>query len=174
MRNSKQNHIIQPRKFANKNGEIRFNWPIKEFPRLCESLYADAGEVKVLLRGEYDHQKRCILTAEIEAKMVLECQTSFSGIDYIVNNSVKYCTVTDEEQFAEVEEIYEPVMIEDGMLDIKQVIEDELILSIPIAANKSADELDQKMSFGELDEAAIAEEEKASNPFLVLTDLKKT
>ncbi len=175
MRGTQQNNtIIQPRKFANKNGEIRFSWPIKEFTQLCEMLFSDIGEVNVRLRGSFDHQQRCLIEADIVATMQLECQTSFEAIEFEVKNQVTYCTVTDESQFAEVEENYEAVLIDEGMLDIKKVIEDELILSVPIASNKSKDQLEQKMSFGELDEVAIAEEEKASNPFSVLTNLKNT
>lgn len=173
MQEYRQKSIIQPSKLANKGGEIRFNWQVKEFARLGGILYSDTGNIKVHIRGACDHRRRCLLETEIKADLTLECQTSFEPIDYVVDCKVTYCTVVSESQFAEVEEEYEPVLIEDGQLDIKRVIEDELILSVPIVANKSADELTQKMSFGELDEKAITESDKANNPFSVLSNLKK-
>ncbi len=114
-----------------------------------------------------------MLDTEVNANLTLECQTSFEPIDYIVDSKVTYCTVIKEEQIGNVSEDYEAILIDDGLIDMKKVIEDELILSVPIAANKPAGELTQKMSFGELDEEAIAIEEEANNPFSVLTGLKK-
>ena len=173
MKGTDHNHIIHARKFANKDGEIRLKWMVKDFPQLCEVLYNDEGEVKVLIQGRYDHNKQCLLETEVKANLTLECQTSFEPIDYVVDSKVTYCTVIKEEQVEDVSEDYEAILIEDGLIDMKKVIEDELILSVPIAANKPTGELTQKMSFGELDEEAIAKEEEASNPFSVLTGLKK-
>lgn len=174
MRESQQNSSIQPNKLANKNGEIKFSWKISEFKRLCEMLLDDSGDVKVRITAHFDHQKRCLLEAEIQADLTLECQTSFEAIHFELAHNTTYCTVANESQFAEVEQDFEPVMVEDGLLDIKRVVEDELILSLPIVANKSIDELQQKMSYGELDEAAIEAEKAAKNPFSVLENLKKT
>lgn len=172
MKGSQENNIIHARKFANKNGEIRFNWLVKDFPNLCDALYSNDGEVKVLIHGRTDHNKQCLLDTEIKADLTIECQTSFEPIYHLIDTQITYCTVIKESQIEAIDEEYEAILIEDGLVDIKKVIEDELILSIPIAANKPAEELVQKMSFGELDEVAIAKEEAASNPFSVLNDLK--
>lgn len=173
MTGTTHNHIIHARKFANKEGEIRFNWPVKDFSQLCDALYNDDGIVSVRVEGRYDHNKQCLLEAEIKANLTLECQTSFEAVDFAVESKVIFCTVIKESQMAEVDEEYEPILIEDGLFDIKRVIEDELILAIPIAVNKPDNELNQKMSFGELDEAEIAKEAEAANPFAALTSLKK-
>ncbi|TQV77440.1 hypothetical protein FLL45_05715 [Aliikangiella marina] len=174
MRESQQISSIQPFKLANKEGELSFKWPVSEFKRLSEMLLSETGEVNVKLEGLYDHRKRCLIVAKISAQLTLECQTSFEPIDYQVDHETTYCAVVAESQFAEVEEEYEPVLVEEGYLDIKQVIEDELILAVPLVANKPLNEIEQKMSFGELDEAKIAAAEKADNPFSVLENLKKT
>ncbi|WP_444998539.1 YceD family protein [Aliikangiella sp. IMCC44359] len=173
MQESQQNSCIQPKKLANKQGEIRFNWPVSDFQRLSGLLYTDKGHISIVINADYDEQERCILQTAITADLTLECQTTFEPIAYRVEKEVVFCTVVQESEFAEIEE-YEPVLVEDGVLDIKQVVEDELILSVPLVANKPAEEVNQKMSFGELDEAKIAEEKKASNPFSVLKNLKKT
>lgn len=172
MRGSQKKNVIQPGKLANKEGETRFNWAVSDFSRLSEILHSNDGDVQVRLCGFYDQQKRCLLEAEIKADVTIACQTTFEPIVYNIDSKVTYCAVSTEAQFAEVEQEYEPVLVEDGLLDMKQVIEDELILSVPIAANKPANKIAQKMSFGELDEAAIADEKKAKNPFSVLSGLK--
>ncbi len=160
--------FIQPRKLANKHGELQYQWPIKDFDRLAGLLYSNEGIIKVKLTGKYDDRQRCLVEAHITANIQLECQTTFEAIDYQIDNTVLYCTVISEEQITELDDEYEALFIEDGQVDIKEVIEDELILSIPVVANKASEELGIKMSYGNIPEQT--EEEK--NPFLVLQNLK--
>ena len=174
MRGSEQKNCIQPTKLAKKEGEIRFHWQVAQFERLKGLLFDDSGEISVLMRGRFDREQRCLLTADVRATLKLVCQTSFEPIVHQLDSQIVYCTVVVESQMAEVEQEYEAVMVEDGLLDIKQTIEDELILSVPLAANKAAEDLKQKMSYGELDEQAIERAEKRANPFSVLTNLKRT
>jgi len=172
MTDTEQKTLIQPRKLANKNGELRYNWKVSEFSRLDGLLYSDLGEIKVHLTGKHDDRRRCLVKAKITANVLLECQTSFKPIEYQVDTSIVYCTVISEEQIADLDEEYEALLIEDGQVDIKQVIEDELILSLPIVANRASEELGINMSFGDLPQ----EDESKKNPFLVLDglDLKET
>lgn len=172
MQETQQNSSIQPRKLANKEGEVKFHWAVSQLERLSDMLYSDAGAVDVSIEAYFDHRKRCLLNTKIKANLTLECQTSFEPIDYQVDSETIYCTVVEESQFANVEEEFEAVIVEDGFLDVKQMIEDELILSVPLVANKSADDLEQEMSFGVLDEVQIAKDEEANNPFSVLKHLK--
>ncbi|WP_196138120.1 YceD family protein [Aliikangiella sp. G2MR2-5] len=174
MRESKQNSSIQPYKLANKEGELRHHWQVSEFKRLSEMLIDDSGRVEVIVQAYFDDRRRCLLKANIKAELKLECQTTFEAITHKLDKVVVFCAVNAESQFAEVEEEFEPVLMEDGFLDMAEVIEDEIILSVPIVANKSLEEIDKKMSYGELDEEAIAAEKAASNPFSVLQNLKKT
>ncbi|MGX5174049.1 YceD family protein [Aliikangiella sp. IMCC44653] len=174
MQQSLENSSIQPTKLANKNGQIKFNWPIASFERLKELLYSENGQVAIEINAEYDHRRQCLLVTNLVADVTLQCQTSFDPIDYKIERTVTFCAVVAESQFVDVDEEYEPVLMEDGNLDIKQVVEDELILSIPLVANKPIEEIETKMSFGELDEAEIEKAEKAANPFSVLQNLKKT
>jgi uncharacterized protein len=167
MMDTEQKTFIQPRKLANKNGELRYNWKVEEFSRLDGLLYSNQGEINVHLVGRHDERRRCLVEANITANVQLECQTSFEPIDYQVNTKIVYCTVTSEEQIVDLDEEYEALLIEDGQVDIKQVIEDELILSLPIIANRASEELGVKMSYGDLPQ----EVEIKKNPFLVLEGL---
>ncbi len=163
-----QKFFIQPRKLANKNGELRYTWQIKEFARLDGLLYSDKGEIQVILRGRIDDRQRSLIDAQINASIQLECQTSFEPVDYQIDTKITYCALVKEEQIADLDDDLEALLVEDGEVDIRQVIEDELILSLPIVTNKASEDLGIKMSYGQLDEARPIKK----NPFLVLSDLK--
>ena len=167
MTDTDQKILIQPRKLANKNGELRYNWKIKTFSRLEGLLHSNRGEIVVHLVGRNDDRNRCLVEAHITANVQLECQTSFEAIDYQIDTTIVYCTVISEEQIADLDEEYEALLIEDGQVDIKQAIEDELILSLPIIANRENEELGIKMSYGNLPK----EDTSKKNPFLVLSGL---
>ncbi|MCF6194245.1 MAG: YceD family protein [Kangiellaceae bacterium] len=102
------------------------------------------------------------------ATVQLECQTSFEAIDYKIDTNIVYCSVIDEEQIDRLEDEYEALLLDDGQVDIKQVIEDELILALPIAINKASNEVDIQMSYGELPKEDASSKK---NPFKVLERL---
>ena len=164
--NTEQAVLIQPRKLANKGGELRYSWKVEDLSRLHGLLYSNQGEISVHLVGEHDDRNRCLVKANIVAEVQLECQTSFEPIDYKIDSNIVYCSVIDEEQINALDEEYEALLLEDGQVDIKQVIEDELILALPIAISKASDELDIKMSYGELPKTS-----NKKNPFTVLEGL---
>jgi len=166
-----QKTFIQPRKLANKNGELRYNWKVENFKRLDGLLFSNNGDINIHLRGKYDDRQRCLIDAHITANVQLECQTSFEAIDYQIDKAITYCTVISEDQIDDLEDEYEALLLDEGHVDIQQVIEDELILALPIIANKASDEVRVEMSYGELP----PEDENKKNPFTVLKglDIKK-
>lgn len=171
MAETKRKTCIQPRKLANKNGDLRYNWKVASFARLTEVLYSGAGEVQVDLQGTYDEQKRPLIAAKIDGIVELECQTTFEPISHKIEANVVYCAVAKEEQLANVSEDYEAILMDDGFVDIKEIIEDELILLVPLVANKSGDDLgDKPMTFGQLPEIANVK----TSPFDVLKDIKNS
>jgi uncharacterized protein len=175
MQKSRQNSVFQPHKLAKKQGEVEYHWPVKSFKRLSESLLTQEGLVNVHIKGSYDDVKRCLLETSITADLRLECQTSFTEVAYSVDKKVTYCVLVAETEFAELEDPLEPVLLDDGFLDLKQLIEDELILSLPLVVNKKPEDLAFSLSFGELTEGHTeAEAKEAKSPFAVLAGLKKS
>ncbi len=165
--NSELKTFIQPRKLANKEGELRYKWQLKDFTRLDGLLYSNEGEIQASLSGRLDDRKRCLVDTRVVADVVLECQTSFEPINHQIDTTVTYCMVVSEDQINDLDEEYEPLLVEDGQVDIKEVIEDELILSIPLIANKASEELGVKLSYGDLPKEA----EVKKNPFQVLENV---
>ena len=78
----------------------------------------------------------------------------------------------EQEDIDELPEVYEPVEVNDhGEINLLQLFEDELILSLPIVALHAEEDCDIKqdeMSFGEIEPA-----DERPNPFAVLKELKR-
>ncbi len=173
MQKSRQNSVFQPHKLAKKQGEVEYHWPVKDFKRLSEGLLTQEGLITVHIRAFYDKLKRCLLETQIKTNLMLECQTSFSAIEHFVDKRVTYCALKAESEFAELEDKFEPVLMDEGFLDLKQVIEDELILSIPLVVNKTPEDLGLTLSFGHISDMTETQAKEADSPFAVLADFKK-
>ena len=88
MQASQQKSTIQPFKLANKEGGVKFKWPVKALTRLASMLYSDAGEVKVTVNAHFNDYKRCLLETKITADLTLECQTTFEPIEHKVEKKI--------------------------------------------------------------------------------------
>jgi len=161
--------FIQPRKLASKQGELHYHWNLADFTRLDGLLYDNQGKIELILKGRFDDRQRCLVDAQIKAKVRLECQTTFEPIDYEIDTQIVYCSVIKEEQIDSLEDDYEALLLDEGQVDIRRVIEDELILSLPIVANKASDDTKVKLSYGELPQ----QKPQDKNPFAALNNLKK-
>ncbi|PHS14453.1 MAG: hypothetical protein COA86_16075 [Kangiella sp.] len=164
----KKANLIQPRKLALKEGELRFLWDISDFTRLDGLLYSNQGKIEVNVSGVQDNRHRSLIKARIEGVFQLECQTTFEPLEYKIDTTITYCTVIKEEQINNVEEEFEALLVEDGVVDIKSVIEDELILALPIVSNRAIEETGVKVSYGELPKETV----KKKNPFEILQGFK--
>ena len=78
----------------------------------------------------------------------------------------------DQEQADALPEAYEPVEVNDhGEVDLFQLLEDELIISLPIVALHAEEDCEvgeDDMTFGKIDPA-----NERPNPFAVLKELKR-
>merc|ERR1712171_31426 len=95
-------------------------------------------------------------------------------LDYPVEAEFCFTPVQGEEQESDdiIPEAYEPVEVTDhGEVNLLQIFEDELLLSLPIVPLHAESECTVKqddMSFGK-----IEPEQERQNPFAVLKELKR-
>jgi uncharacterized protein len=158
---------IDPIKAAQKRLDYVGYYPAQRATRI-ESPESD---IECHLSFYYDEQRLCVIT--IDAKMTLEqtCQRCFKPFVTEVHVMNKFSPVKSDAQAEILPEHYEPVLVNEfGEVDILALIEDEIILSLPIAPvhdSKHCEVSEADMVFGEIP----AENEK-SNPFAILVSLK--
>ncbi|MCO7225862.1 YceD family protein [Pleionea sp. CnH1-48] len=169
MRNTDITWSINPAKLADSSAYTERHLTVAHFKRLGEYLADDSGEIFVRfdgLRGDGGSGRR-LLKCHLNAKLAMECQTSFRAVPFEVEKEIVFCPVYNEEAMASVPEEYEAVLIDDEVLDLLTLVEDELILSLPIAVH--APDSPSSMRFGP---EIIEETPDKPNPFTVLEGLK--
>lgn len=143
--------------------------PLASMQRLRTSLASDGGEARYALEFGKDGLGISYLALRVEAGLPLVCQRTLETFAYRVAIDQRLGLIASESEEAALPEGYEPLLVpEDGQLDLADVIEDELILALPVVPLKPGAPLEWKDP-----SADDSVGEQRPNPFAVLGTLKK-
>jgi uncharacterized protein len=144
---------------------------IKNMPRLAPSLYSDEGEAVVDLGLGTDEEGTRFCRVQLSAEVVLQCQRCMEPFKYGITSDFLHGVVSSEREAETLAEQYEPVIVQDGQLMVQDMIEDELILKMPIVPMHP--DVECKVKLPVIDSISAKEEEAEKNPFHVLKLLKR-
>lgn len=114
--------------------------PVAALPRLREALADDRGEVAYRLdfgQGELGGPE---LRVHLVAKLVLECQRTLQPFEWPVEVDTRLGLLDSEDGAAALPAGSEPLLLEHGGLSPSGVIEDELLLALPLVPVKPGSE----------------------------------
>jgi uncharacterized protein len=147
--------------------------PLSALPRLREALVDDAGEVAYTLAFDRDALQVPYVELGIEAQLPLLCQRTLQRFVYPVSlvqrlGLLRAADAEDEAAEAALPPGYEALAVaEDGGVRPLDLVEDELILAIPVVPVSPGSESVER------DWPVAADEVAQANPFAVLAALKK-
>ncbi len=112
-------------------GEIQLN----SLARLKGILLDYKGKLEYSLAFEFDAEEVCIIECAIETELVLECQRCFKPVEVDIRKNSLLGVVDESVEIDSLAKEYEPVQLdEDGVITVEELIEEELLLSIPLSA----------------------------------------
>ncbi|MEY3807610.1 MAG: hypothetical protein RI893_586 [Pseudomonadota bacterium] len=163
---------IDPLHLADKRGELKGQIPISSLDRLADLLFDDSGAVTVdLFFGREGRLAK--IEGEIEAVFQLECQNCLQAVQYPVKSSIKLGIVMSIDQADRLPEEYEPLLVEEGKMPLKNIVEDELLLVLPAFPRHEHDCLAHK-SNNKIDLLPDKQQSAPENPFSILAKFKNT
>jgi len=146
--------------------------PLSALTRLGGSLLDSDGDVRFALDFDRDALQVPYVELRIEAQLPLVCQRSMERFLLPVSIVQRLGLIRDEADEAALPEGYEPLLVpEDGMLRTADLVEDELILAVPVvpvSPSSEAVEHDWPVTQAEQEEQA----QDRPNPFAALSALK--
>ncbi|HEB82123.1 MAG TPA: hypothetical protein ENJ11_04580 [Gammaproteobacteria bacterium] len=149
------------------NRTIEGEYPLQKFTRLGESLVSSEGEVRVKMEFGYSVGYACF-KAKVSATLLVECQRCLQPMEIEVSGRFKFALVHSEDEFELLPEEFEPYLLEGEEQSIIDLIEDELLLSLPMVyAHENA-----CSDFMSRQQKEIEAEKEASHPFAALKALK--
>ncbi|HEX3835663.1 MAG TPA: YceD family protein [Steroidobacteraceae bacterium] len=145
---------------ADGRADIDFSIPLKEFPRLLPLLAAPHGEA----RGRVDFAREgriAVAEVSVAADATLLCQRCLSPLQWPVNSSGRAALIATHAEAARVPETLETVLAPDYRISLRDLVEEELLLALPLVPRHQDDECagarastpdDRQRPFGQLSE----------------------
>jgi uncharacterized protein len=128
-------------------------------------LVADDGEASCIIRFSRDSLGRPQVTGHVDATLWQVCQRCLQPVAVAVDADLRLVVVQGLDEAANLDDHLDPLMAAAGGVNIRDLVEDELLLALPDVA-RHAD-----CSAWRDDDETISAEPKA-NPFSILQKLK--
>lgn len=147
--------------------EFEGRLPLSAFKRLEGSLFDTEGTVAYALDFDTDALRMPYVEVRIDTRLPLLCQRTLKRFELPVSVVQRLGLLRDEADEAALPEGYEPLLMPaDGMLLPAELVEDELILAVPVVAVAPGTEAMEQ------DWPAPEEDVEQANPFAALSALK--
>lgn len=163
---------VDPIKSALKRSDYRGVIATKDMPRLISSVESCEQWVEAEVQFTKDAQGLTVFRGSLSTSVSLICQRCNEVYNSPLHVTFCFSPVQGPQDSEMLPEAYEPVEVNDhGEVNLFQLFEDELILSVPIVPVHAEDECtvtEADMQFGE-----IEPEQERANPFAVLKELKR-
>ncbi|MDP3857558.1 MAG: YceD family protein [Stagnimonas sp.] len=152
---------------------LRGRLPLAALPRLVESLTSSEGELLAELEFSADPLSQGRLQGRLRATVVLTCQRCLQPLPWSLDLKPDLSLVASEEDEERLLESREPVRLEAGQLLLREALEDELLLGLPLAPTCADPACAQRVqSPGETIEPQLGDNvrpgDSRPNPFLAL------
>lgn len=159
-----------PRKFAQQGVTLEGKLPIAELPRLVDAVEDTAGEIKVELEFGINKEGKRAITGKAHGDVQLVCQRCLEPVSVAIESNISLAIVWDEEMAKSLPEYLDPWIVGEGVADLYEMIEEELLLSLPPVAYHSEPCLDSNLYTS----GKPVEVKETKNPFKVLEQLKSS
>ncbi|MBI3222228.1 MAG: DUF177 domain-containing protein [Nitrosomonadales bacterium] len=158
--------LIDSLDFARNGRRISGEVPITELSRLQDVLDNPQGVLSYTVHGGLDKRGDCFLDVEVAGRCQLRCQRCLQGLDYPVQLHARLMLrdQTSLDALDDEEDEFDSILAE-AQLDVLSLLEEEILLSLPIAPKHelgACQAADGKNLLGE-----------ESSPFAVLAKLKR-
>jgi uncharacterized protein len=127
--------VIDCLEFARSGGVLERSVGLDELPRLAELLSTTAGCLSVRLEGWRDDQGKSWLQLNIAGEPVLCCQRCLGGVKFPLSIGSRLQLIAPGEDWPDddLEDDSADVIAAETALAVLSLIEDEVLLALPIA-----------------------------------------
>jgi len=159
---------IDPFRYAEQGLLLEGGVHIVDMPRLKEAVHDHQGLVWAVLQFGVDEQGIHFLRGNLKATLVLQCQRCMEPFicEIIPHFALGIVNTLDEANT--LPEQYEPALARENDLALRELIEDEIILNLPIIPRHEPEACQVKLPLTD----SGWEQGKGENPFHVLESLK--
>lgn len=166
---------IAPYKFARQARHLKGFLSLGDMKRLQEALASSNGQIDVDLKFGRDEGGTHFAVGSLHATVEMVCQRCMAAmpVEFSAEVRLGFCTSADKAE--RIPDSYESCVVEEEPVALVELIEDELILALPLVASHPEQScqpwLEKNKAELEVVERKIAKERK--NPFAALEGFKQ-
>jgi len=123
---------VDPFRFADHATHLQGHLLVEGMLRLRSSLSQVTGDVALQMQFGVDEQRIRFLRGQFSTQLMLQCQRCLGPFSQEVKGHFVLGIVHTEEEADQLPKGYDPLIVKDGILVLQDVIEDELIINLPI------------------------------------------
>jgi uncharacterized protein len=162
---------IDPLHLADKRGVLKGKLSLKDFGRLRDMLFDTDGNVVIDLFFSREGRLAKI-EGKIETHLQLICQNCLQALDWPVQAVVRLGIVNSLEQVDRLPPDFEPLFVEEEKILLQDIVEDELLLNLPLYPKHSESCTIQDTDSREPSQPEANRQSRQDNPFSILANLK--
>ena len=167
---------VDAKKIFAQQAVISGDLPIGGFERFCQSLANRSGNVHISLQFLADDRCKRVISGELRADVQVYCQRCLEVMSIVIADSFKLGVVDAEIFIDRLPPELEPWICADNRIVLSDVIEEQLILSMPIVSYHESDCSPASgitMRDGQPGRLSVEERNQDKpNPFAILQSLK--
>ena len=161
---------IDPRKLALQGNLLEGTVNVDDLPRLASAVSAICGPLTASVQFELDESRAKIAQGNAAVTVETICQRCLDQMQIELQADFAVQVIWSEEHLNRVAANYEPWLVLDKMANLNELLEDEILLALPLVNYHETGECTGDTFVTEVD--AISDEVVADNPFNVLQQLK--
>lgn len=162
---------VDPRKFADRAASLQGELQLSELKRLVEPLEDDKGAVRASFEFGRDEQRTVVIHSELDVEVTMICQRCLEPVVLPIHSECVYAVVNEGANTEHLPKGYDVLEVGEDPLDLLALVEEELLLALPIVPLHDIDICQPPAG---ADEPEPSEDEVTrSNPFSVLAQLKR-
>ena len=153
-------------KQVEKNACFEGTWPVARFERLRDIISDNSGDVAARLRFGTRAGTRC-LDGSIKADLELRCERCLDPVKKRIESEFRFGLITSEDEADHLPKEFEPLLVIQAEQSLIDLVEDELLISLPIVA-RHEEECSEILQKHRKDDST---QQDTHRPFAALKDL---
>ncbi len=160
--------LVDPRKLASQGMLVKGEITARDLPRLSEAVAGEPSNAQVELSFARDQSGQDRLDGRVDCDVTLVCQRCLLPVAVQLTSQVAVGVVASDEEARILDGDLEPWIVAEESGDLFELIEEELLLALPMIAFHALDECQGNSRYT----TSAVQDEPDENPFKVLKALK--
>lgn len=161
---------LDVRKAAAREVAVEGAVSLSKLERLRDALASDEGSVRAVCTFARDEENRSLVTVSVEAELEVICQRCLEKMPLKVSAGNTLAIVGSDDLAKQLPGHLDPWVVEGEQGDLWSLVEDEVILEIPVVPMHDPEVCKQLLDAYR--QPPVAPEPDGDNPFKVLEQLK--